>query len=140
MKVVRSILAVFALFFGVSAARAQEGGLQAAVPFNFVAGNKVLPAGHYTLRNWGNSSGVIALKDLDESIDSFSMTTPCSLKQPAKSSKLVFHRVGNEYFLYQVWVEGETTGREFPMSKLEIQMAKNDTRAEEVIVAALLIR
>lgn len=140
MKVLRSILAVFALFFGVSAAHAQESGLQAVIPFNFVAGNRVLPAGHYSLRNWDTSSGVIAVRDLDEPIASFSNTNACSQRAPAKSSKLVFHRIGNEYFLYQIWVEGETTGRQFPMSKLEIQMAKNDPHAEEVIVAALLTR
>jgi len=140
MKVLCSILAIFALFFGVSAAHAQVPGLQAAIPFNFVAGNKVLPAGHYTLREWRNSSNVIALHDSDEPIDSFSATYLCSLNRPAKSSKLVFHRIGSEYFLYQIWIEGESTGRQFPMSKLEVQMAKNDTRAEEVIVAALLTR
>jgi len=140
MKLLRSFLAVFALFFGVSAAHAQESGLQAAIPFNFVAGNKVLPAGHYTLRNWGNSSNVIALRDSDEPIGAFSITSACSLREPAKNSKLVFHRIGNEYFLYQIWVEGENTGREFPMSKLEVLMAKNAPQTEEVIVSALLMR
>jgi len=140
MRVLRSILAISALFFGVSAAHAQQPSLQAAIPFNFVAGNKVLPAGHYSLREWDTSSTVVALRDLDEPIASFSTTSPCSLNEPAKSSKLVFHRIGNEYFLYQIWVEGETTGRQFPMGKLEVQMAKNQPRAEEVIVAALLTR
>jgi len=140
MKVLRSIFAISALFFGVSAAHAQQPILQAAIPFNFVAGNKVLPAGHYLLREWDKSSTVVALRDLDEPIASFSTTNACSLNEPAKSSKLVFHRIGNEYFLYQIWVEGDTTGRQFPMSKLEVQMAKNEPRAEEVIVAALLTR
>ena len=47
--------------------------------------------------------------------------------------------MGGQYFLYQVWTEGNTTGREFPMSKTEIQLARN-SQPEIVIVAANLTR
>jgi serine/threonine protein kinase len=39
-------------------------------------------------------------------------------------------------FLYQVWTESNTLGREFPMSKAEAQVAKNYSKPELVIVAA----
>lgn len=141
MKVLRSISIVFALLLAVSAAHAQTPALQAAIPFNFVVGNHVLPAGHYLLNsNWYTSSNLIALRDLDEPITSVTGTNACRVSEAPKTSKLVFHRIGNEYFLYQIWVAGESTGREFPKSKLEVQMAMNAPRAEEVIVAALLTR
>jgi hypothetical protein len=48
----------------------------------------------------------------------------------------VFRRLGDNYFLYQVWTEGNTFGREFPMGKAEMQVAKNYSKPELVIVAA----
>ncbi len=141
MRVLRSISIVFTLLLAVSAARAQTPALQAAIPFNFVVGNHVLPAGQYLLGNTRLASPrLVSARDLDEPITSLIGANNCYVNEAPKTSKLVFHRIGNEYFLYQLWIAGETTVVEFPMSKLEIQMAKNDARAEEVIVAALLTR
>jgi len=141
MKTLRSVLIAFALLLAVSAAHAQTPGLRAAIPFNFVAGNQVLPAGNYLLTsNWLASPSLITVRDLDEPVSSLTGSNTCFVLDPPKTSKLVFHRIGNEYFLYQIWIAGETTGREFPKSKLEVQMAMNEPRAEEVIVAALLTR
>lgn len=141
MKVLRSISIVFALLLAVSTAHAQAPALQAAIPFNFVAGNHVLPAGHYLLAsNWLTASSLVSVRDLDKTVASMTVSNACYSNEAPKTSKLIFHRIGNEYFLYQIWVAGEKTGREFPMSKLEVQMAKNAPRAEEVIVAALLTR
>jgi|APPan5920702752_1055751.scaffolds.fasta_scaffold36001_1 hypothetical protein len=140
MKVLRSVLIAFSFLFVVSSAHAQSA-VQATIPFNFVAGNRVLPAGQYVLGSKSLTSGnLISIRDLDEPITSLALSNPCSVSKAPKTSKLVFHRIGNEYFLYQIWVEGETTGRQFPMSKLEVQMAKNEPQTEEVIVAALLMR
>jgi hypothetical protein len=141
MKVLRSISVLFALLLAVSAAHAQTPALQAAIPFNFVVGNRVLPAGHYTLGSkWLNAPNLISMRDLDENLTTVTGSNSCYVSRAPKATKLVFHRIGNEYFLYQIWIEGETTGREFPKSKLEVQMANNAPQTEEVIVAALLMR
>jgi hypothetical protein len=44
--------------------------------------------------------------------------------------------LGDSYFLYQIWTEGSSSGREFPMSKTQVQLAKNDSKPELVVVAA----
>ena len=62
----------------------------------------------------------------------------CSLALPSETTKLVFDRMGNTYFLKQVWVEGRTDGREFAKSKSEVQMAKNHTPSESVTLVAQL--
>ena len=41
---------------------------------------------------------------------------------------MIFHRIGNTYFLYQVWVADSAVGREFTRSKTEIRMAMNGTK------------
>jgi hypothetical protein len=141
MKVLRSVLIAFAFVFVVSSAHAQTPAVQAAIPFNFVAGNHVLPAGNYLLGSkWLTLPSLISIRDLDEQVTSVTGSNACVANEAPKTSKLVFRRIGNEYFLYQIWIAGETTGRQFPMSKLEVQMAKNEPKTEEVIVAALLAR
>jgi hypothetical protein len=44
--------------------------------------------------------------------------------------------LGNNYFLYQIWTEGNSLGRQFRVSKKEAQLAKNYSKPELVIVAA----
>jgi hypothetical protein len=63
------------------------------------------------------------------------LSNACQKAQPAAQTTLVFQRLGDNYFLYQVWTEGNSAGREFPMSKAEIQVAKNYSKPELVIVA-----
>ena len=46
------------------------------------------------------------------------------------------NQAGNSYLLYQVWTAGYTLGREFPMSKAQVQITKNNSKPELVIVAA----
>jgi hypothetical protein len=57
-----------------------------------------------------------------------------------RHSKLVFRRYGDEYFLREVWISGAMTGREFPMSRRERQVAqaseKDRSRAEKISVRA----
>jgi hypothetical protein len=51
------------------------------------------------------------------------------------STKLVFHRYGDRYFLYQIWVAGEDRGRELPTTRVEKELASNATLSPVVIVA-----
>jgi hypothetical protein len=52
---------------------------------------------------------------------------------------LVFHRVGNTYFLSEVWCADSRVGRDFPQSRAESKMAMTETKATTVIIAANII-
>ena len=129
-------LAALAVFFA-TAAQAQEFGVKATIPFAFVANNHTYPAGSYTLTNNKPSSDVMMLRGTGE-IKSTVLLTPhqCVSLKTVEGSKLVFHRAGNTYFLYQVWSSGNSIGREFTESKQEIQLASNTTKMQDVVVAA----
>jgi hypothetical protein len=43
--------------------------------------------------------------------------------------------LGDNYFLYQIWTEGNSAGRQFRVSEKEVQLAKNYSKPELVIVA-----
>jgi hypothetical protein len=140
MKNLRSILFVLAAILLVPAARAQQNGVKADVPFDFVVGNRAYPAGEYILKAALSDGGVIRIENLNEVSAAFTSSNPCSKVTPSAETKLVFHRMGGHYFLYQMWTAGNLTGREFPKGRIEVELAQNHETPEVVIVAANISR
>ena len=140
MKHLRSILFAFTALLLATAAHAQSTNVTASVPFNFVVGDHAYPAGDYVVKSISDTGVPILIRNSDEAEKGIVLSGSCSSVKPSTTTKLVFHRMGGQYFLYQVWQEGNTTGREFPLSKRDIQLARNSSRPEIVIVAANLTR
>jgi hypothetical protein len=140
MKNLRSILFVLAVLFLATAARAQQNAVKADVPFDFAVGDRAYPAGEYTLKSALHDAGIMRLDNTQEPIAGFIPSNSCENVAPSKETKLVFHRVGSRYFLYQVWIAGNLTGREFPKGRAEVEYARNQDKQELVIVAARLTR
>ena len=136
MQNLRSILFALTVLLLATAAQAQTTNVKAAIPFDFVAGDHAYPAGEYTVKSMSQSSSAIRIDNADESEKGITLSNECQKGQPATQTTLVFQRLGNNYFLYQIWTEGNSAGREFPMSKKEVQLAKNYSEPELVIVAA----
>jgi len=140
MKNLRSVFFVLAAILLVPAARAQQNGVKADVPFDFVVGNRAYPAGEYTLRAALNDSGIIRIENMNEVSAAFTQSNSCTKATPSTATKLVFHRMGGHYFLYQVWTAGNLTGREFPKGRIEVELAQNHQSPEVVIVAGVISR
>jgi hypothetical protein len=134
MKNLRSILAALAVLLMATAAHAQQR-ITATVPFNFVAGDRAYPAGDYSI----TADGVvlqIANADKREMV----LSQACESNKPSADTKLVFDSMGGNYFLRQIWVGGESRGRELPRSHSEMQLAQNHEKSKSVIVAANIVR
>jgi hypothetical protein len=140
MKNLRSVLFVLAVLLIVPAVRAQQKGVKADVPFDFVVGNRAYPAGEYILKAALNDSGVIRIENVNEFSAAFIPSNPCAKTAPSTETKLVFHRMAGRYFLYQVWTAGNLTGREFPKGRVEVELAQNHEQPELVILAAAISR
>ena len=136
MKNLRSVFFALAVLLLATAAQAQTTNVQAKIPFDFVVGNHSYSAGEYTLKSLGLNGGAIRIDNADESEKGITMANSCSKLEPAGGTTLVFERLGDSYFLHQIWIEGNRTGREFPMSKAQVQIAKNNSTPELVMVAA----
>ncbi|HEY1470782.1 MAG TPA: hypothetical protein VGF61_17215 [Candidatus Acidoferrum sp.] len=136
MKNLRSVLFALTVLLLASAAQAQTTNVQAKIPFDFVVGNQTYSAGEYTLKSMSQGSAAIRVDNADESEKGITISNACSRPQPATATTLVFQRLGDNYFLYQIWSEGNSAGREFRMSKTQVQLAKNSDKPELVIVAA----
>jgi hypothetical protein len=137
---------LLSIFFALTAlllapdARAQQKGIRAEVPFDFVVGNRAYPAGEYVLKSTLNDTGILRMENVQEVSAVFISSNPCAEGTPSKETKLVFHRMAGRYFLYQVWTAGNVTGREFPKSRVEVELAQNYEKPDVVIVAAILTR
>jgi hypothetical protein len=136
MKNLRSILLALTVLLLATAAQAQTTNVKASIPFNFVVGDHAYTAGEYAVKSMSQSSSAMRIDNADESEKGITLANECQKGQPATQTTLVFQRLGNNYFLYQIWTEGNSLGREFPMSKTEVQVAKNYSKPELVIVAA----
>jgi hypothetical protein len=131
-------LVTLGLLLAVSAAQAQEARVKADVPFDFVVGNQVLPAGEYMVVPEGDALQAILIRSNDNKASALSIVSSCANSRTADTTKLVFHRVGGRYFLSQIWAQGYAQGRQLPMSKTEVQLAKNNTTEEFVLAANLM--
>jgi hypothetical protein len=129
------LLAMGALLLG-SAAFAQQINVETKVPFDFILGDRVYAAGQYSVENVIQNNHVLRLRSGASRRAAYILYQPASSPVPAERTQLVFHRLGNTYFLYQVQVAGSTLGREFQSSHAETEMALNATDKETVIVAA----
>ena len=114
MKNVRSILFALTVLLLATAAQAQTTNVKASIPFDFVVGDHAYSAGEYTVKSLSQGSAAIRIDNADESEKGLTLSNACQKSQPADGNTLVFQRLGDNYFLYQIWTEGNTAGREIP--------------------------
>jgi hypothetical protein len=136
MNRMRTALLGLGLLFAVSGVQAQQNGVKANIPFDFVVGNQVLPAGEYVVAPQGATNQAILIRSTDNKNAVLSVTSSCSSGRPSTQTKLVFHTLGGRYFLSQIWAQGYDQGRELRKSSAEVEMAKNHQPAGEFILAA----
>ena len=106
------------------------------IPFDFIVGDKAMSAGHYIIeRNKRDSDTVwtITSKDTGTARKAF-LTIPSQQLDPAKDTKLVFHRYENYYFLTAFTVAGSNTGRELQMSDRERNLGEKLLAQRETII------
>ena len=77
-----------------TASRANAQVLVVTVPFDFAAAGKTMPAATYIVRDVGNSRLFAFMSD-GQSV----MVTANETDGTVTGGKLVFHRIGDEYFL-----------------------------------------
>ena len=92
--------------------------LIAHVSFDFVVAEKTLRAGEYDVRAVNQAGDAIAIKSVDGD-QVLRLSSPKERSDRQMNAKLVFHRYGNTYFLSQIWMAGESTGRELPKTRQE---------------------
>ena len=129
------------LFGGLTAAQAQMDSdtiLDANIPFQFVVGRATFPAGKYTIKQMDDSEdtpNVIEISSADGRMRTFFDTENASLDNAPKKSEIIFDKIGNNYFLSQIFLEGENYGIQAEESKMEKKLKKGGQQAVKQSVA-----
>ena len=125
------------LLLATASAYAQTGVVKANVPFNFIVSKAQLPAGQYRIQSIGVTGSAMTIQSPDGKFTQAFLPNACSSPQAQKTTKLIFHRYGSQYFLAEIWRSGNDRGQELPVSGLETEVAL-DHQAESVVVVATL--
>jgi len=110
----------------------------AQVPFDFIVGDKVIPAGELIVQPATAADETISIRNTDAKIGLFSPTSPVETRKAAGASALIFHKYGDRYFLSAIRLEGTRTSYEVPQSRAETEL--NDQKApfvENITVTSL---
>ena len=102
----------------------------AEIPFDFHAGQSILPAGTYSVIK--AASSVLRLRN-DDTRDSI-LLMGVGREAAKEDARLVFNRYGDIYFLSAVWIPG-SQGYSFPKTKMEKEMAKATSQVATTYVA-----
>jgi len=124
--------------FGAVAAQAQiesDVTIEASIPYSFIAGNTTLPAGKYAIKALDDEPGVLEIRSADNRTAVFVETESAQANQPPGKSELVFNKVGDKYFLAQVWLEGDPDGNQIAKSRMEKKLEAGGVSAERQTVA-----
>ena len=111
-----------------------QSRLDARVPFAFIAGEKSMPAGSYEI---STSGAAPVLCSLETNQSRFLMNSIHLQDWNAKSSKLVFHKYGDQYFLSEIWDGQSSIGVKLAESRREkeTKMAADHSSRETVVIA-----
>ena len=123
------LMAVFGL--AATPTKAQSTGVRADVPFDFIVGDRTLPAGKISVHAASTSNaGPLSITNYDKGQSTFRMSQLLRGPNTPEQGKLVFHRYGNQYFLAEVWIPGSATlgltkSRSERAVEREIKLSKN---------------
>lgn len=115
--------------------------IRTRIPFDFSIRGKILPAGDYEIRRVGDEPDVLAISSLDNRHErAIFNTEPVEARKISGRGEVEFHRYGDSYFLSEIFVGGEQTGRELRITRQERdmrrEMASNKTEPETVALTA----
>lgn len=121
LKAVMMLTLILTLAFvtAVVSANAQTPSyIKANVPFQFVIGDRMLPAGNYTVKGMTITSDAIQVRNEDGNTSAMRLTNTMEARASQQQAKMVFHRYGNQYYLAEVW-DGVSNGRQLLSSSTE---------------------
>lgn len=122
--------------FAVGNSLAQSHEVRASVPFAFTAGNKILPAGDYSITPV--SEGTIQIRNRDNGIAVLALAHANS-NLSKNGAELVFDKYADQYFLRHILSNSDAMNMDLPATKSESQARMQEARvqnASQVLIAA----
>ena len=118
---------------------AQTIALKANVPFDFMVGGRMLPAGEYMFGTSG-ANGVLMVQNRAGNTTTMVLASPDSSLSHSRDALIVFHRYESGYYLSGVWDGNRNFGRSVRTSSSERESSKRASVAgpETIIILARL--
>lgn len=124
---------------GASAAWAQTDNdttVEANIPYTFVVGSTTLPAGKYIVRMPDSSEPNVLEIRAANGHTAVAFETSDTNQTPNKG-ELVFNKIGDNYFLSQVWITGSASGNQLAKSKMEKRLETSGMQSQQTFVAVI---
>lgn len=123
-QISRALLGLAAtLMLGVAAVAQVSHTVVIRVPFDFVAGEKRMPAGSYTVRRIRSDAESALLIRSEDGRATAVILTNTGDPQP-RAAALVFRQHGDRHFLAEVSMPGAASTRELPKSSAERRLER----------------
>lgn len=138
MKHLKMIVTFSLLLFAGLAVNAQTiEKITADIPFAFNVGSTSLNAGQYHLGNSSLPRGTVLVNNPKERQNAVVLTMPKNVRNAPTKTTLIFNRYRGEggedrYFLTQIWRQGDNTGTELLMSRVEKETAKKAAKRDMI--------
>jgi hypothetical protein len=136
MVVAISFLAIAA---GTPARAQVVDTIVADIPFGFTVRDTTLPAGEYTIKRLASvNPGVMEIISADGNEKLVFLVGSAEAAKQPDQTKLIFDRVGDQYFLSEIFEEGNSIGVELPKPRSERKLEKEGaiTQLHSVAVPA----
>ncbi len=140
MKYAKRIFALTLIVLPVLAAAqlSSTDRIVTQVPFDFMVGNKHVPAGECVVRSAFMGGNALVIHNATAKVSLFSSAIPAETKKAASVYALVFHKYGDQHFLAGLKLAGSKTTYRLPQSKAEAEiLAQNVPATEEILLASL---
>lgn len=115
--------------------------IQANVPFAFMVGDTTLPAGKYDIKALeGEPPNVLELRSINGHTAVVFDTENVETRgdQIVNKGELVFDKIGDNYFLSQVWMAGSSSGSELVKSRMEKRLEGRGMKSERHSIVGIL--
>jgi hypothetical protein len=136
MKIATRMIALTLTMLPLLAAAQMNRGekIVTNVPFEFMVGNKAVPAGQCSVKLTDSGMG---LAILNEKIGLYSSFVTDETRKASGNYELVFHRYGDRTFLTGIKLAGSSIEYRLPKSKGEAELqARNAPSVEKTLVAS----
>ena len=125
------VIAIAMAAFGSAQGQSLANPIKVQIPFEFTVADKTMPAGEYLIGRLPEhlSDNVVTISSKDGSRLAIRLTNAVQSLDSKDKATLIFHRYGDQNFLFQVWPAGARTGRVLIKSKSERAIEKNQVLA-----------
>lgn len=148
MKVISKAFLSLCLVIGLGAmftSNAQiesDATIKVNIPHSFVVNNTTLPPGSYTIKVADDYSNlnVLEIRSANGKTNVLFDTEPVNLERNKRQSEVVFDKIGDNYFLAQVFLRGDESGNQVVKSKQQRRLDESGSVAERSSIGASVVK